>query len=267
MSNVKLKKIMRIFLFPFTIALALFGCQSNTEESESGTPAKPLISSQNWESKGDQGWYSSQKIEFKYDENDLPIEETEFKMQGDSTVQNFRTVKSYDQEGKMVRTIRERWINKSWIFAIRSAYIYNGGKIIQRIDSVAGSNAPITFISYRYDDKDRLETELGLRSVEGNMVNQSSVIYRYDDRDLPIEKQYPRWSDNSWTNSRKMDLVYNEAGHHTQTIRYNWSDEQWVERISYLFQADDSGTRLSEVWRRSGENGPEEFTRVTYAYR
>ncbi|MEP1094125.1 MAG: hypothetical protein ABJG78_03395 [Cyclobacteriaceae bacterium] len=212
------------------------------------------------------GWEQSRKIEFSYDRNNLLTHETAYAIQGDNMTLAFRTVKSYDEEGNLERSIRERWINDEWIFGMRSAYIYNKGKTIQRIDSVAGSNAPITFISYRYNKKGLLEAELGLRSVEGNMVNQSKIIYTYNERDLPVEKEFPRWSENSWINSRKMTLLYNDDGHHIQTIRYNWVDDRWVENINYLMQVDDSGTRVSELWQRPGENGLEDFTRVTYSY-
>ena len=258
---------MRLIFSLLTISSLLFGCQSSSESSKAEIPVEPLIAFQSWESKSDQGWSPSQKVEYKYDGNDLLIQEVSSRIQGDSASLFFRKLHSYDPQGNMITSIRERWINGSWIFAIRSAFIHNNGEIVQRIDSVAGSNAPITFITYRYNDEGLLESELGLRSVEGNMINHSRVLYQYNERGLPIEKQYPRWSENSWMNSRKMDLFYNEVGHHIQTIRYNWVEGEWVESINYLLDVDDSGTRLSELWSRSGENGPEEFTRVSYTYR
>ncbi|MEP5613671.1 MAG: hypothetical protein ABJP45_15575 [Cyclobacteriaceae bacterium] len=252
-----------IFLLFF---LSLLGCQQQAE-TERDNPTKPLIESQNFDSMTEEGWVASSKIDFVYDESNQPIEEIAYATKGGDAIPSFRTLKSYDEAGNLERSVRERWINETWTFGMRSAYIYNQGKIIQRIDSVAGSNARVTFITYRYDDKGRLETELGLRSVEGNMVNQSKVNYQYDERDLAIQKEWPRWSGDDWINSRKMALIYNDAGHHIQTIRYNWTDEQWVESINYTLQVDESGTRLSELWQRPGESGPEEFTRVTYTYK
>jgi len=258
---------MRVVTLFASILLLFSSCQKRSEQTESVTPGNPLIASQHWESMSAEGWLPSQKVEFTYDENDLLIEETTYAIEGDNMTPSFRTVKSYDEGGSMIRSIRERWINNQWIFGKRSAFIYNAGKIIQRIDSVAGSNAPITFISYRYDEKGRLENELGLRSVEGNMVNQSKINYSYDDRDLLVEKEFPRYSEDSWINARKMTLVYNENGHHIQTIRHNWTDDQWVADINYILQVDSSGTRISELWKRPGENGLEESTRVTYSYK
>lgn len=256
-------KLLHIIISIFL--LSLLGCQKQVENAKNN-PVKPLKQYQNWESKGENGWEKIRQVEYSYNSANLLVDETAKMIQGDTMTPQFRLLRTYGDEDNIARVERERWINDNWIFAMRSAYIYNNGRVIQRIDSVAGSNAAVTFVSYRYDEKDRLETELGLRSVEGNMVNQSKVIYQYDERDLPIEKEFPTWSGGAWTNSRKMNLIYNDAEHHIQTIRYNWVNEQWVENINYKLEVDSVGTRLAELWQRPGENGLEEFMRITYTH-
>ena len=241
-------------------------CSGPSESKESRDDISSLKQTQNWQTLGDNGWEDFRIVEYEYNNDRLLIDETARRIQGDSLIPQFRLLRAYDENGDMTEVLRETWANDKWIFTIRSSFIYEDEKITQRIDSAAGTNAPMTYVTYTYDSEDYLISEIGVKDVEGNKVNHSAVRYTNNDKGLPIVKEYPRWSGDSWVNARKMELVYNGEGHHVQTTRFNWVDDSWQENLNYLLEIDEKGNRLSELWQRAKENGREDFMKLTYTY-
>lgn len=254
------KQHISLFLF---LGLLIFGV-SRCGNAQTNEKSKKKF--QIWQNKTEKGWQDFRKLEYTYDSDGNLTEETARGVSGDSLVNQYRFSIEYNKKGQILRRTRESWKGDRWAFAIQNLYTYKEDRVLQRKDSMLLQNKPmVSSVTYKYNNSGQLISEMGeLSKISAGIVQR--VVYQYDKNQHPTVKEFPVFKNEKWTNSRKMILKYNQEGHHIETIRYNWKKTEWVESIRYQMTVDKEGNRLSELWKKSTEQGGTDFMRVTYQY-
>lgn len=251
------------------ISLILFSlaCLFTTPSMAQDGSRKDKPQLQTWERKSNGDWEVFRKVEYFYDQNDRLIEEKASNTGETGLMPVYRFLYEYDNEERLVKRIRQSWQEESWEFLIQYAYEFEGEKIVSRTDSAIRNGAlSLLRVEYLYDDHQRLDAEISSEVGVRPPPVRSKVSYQYNEQGENTVKEFPIWSGSDWSSSRKMTLDYNADGHHIKTTRYKWEKGQWTFTLQYDLSVDQKGRRTAELWKRPGQDGLDEFMRITYQY-
>ena len=252
--------------FPMVLlSITLLGIQPLFSQDGSRKD-KPTL--QTWERKSNDAWALFRKVKYFYDQKGRMIEERASTISGPEPVPVYRFLYEYDQRERLVKRIRQSWQDESWVFLVQYAYEFDGERIVSRRDSaIRNGTLSLMEVTYEYDQQQLLQAEVS-REVSSDLpVMRSKVSYGYNEVGENTIKEFPVWSGSDWSPSRKMTLDYNLDGHHVKTTRYKWEKGQWVFTLQYDLSLDQKGRRTAELWKRPGQDGLDEFMRITYQYK
>ena len=185
---------------------------------------------------------------FKYDANDLLVEETFCDLDDDGTIAfGTRSKYNYNEEGQISEKWTYEYLSNNWLS--KEQYIYNGNNLSQKV------NGDVILAEYQYDEDNNL-----IESVEGF----NKTIFVYDGR-IKVEQIVFSLHDDTWVPFEKTTYRY-EGKNLVEETLFVIVDKKWHEKNRNIYSYNKNNQLTQKRHEEWGEEGEKVKEIVTYEY-
>jgi hypothetical protein len=159
----------------------------------------------------------------------------------------------YDN-GLLTSTIRQVWLNGSWVNLEKHSYTYDfSGNMLVFYRQTWSQDEWINdrHEMYNYDKNNNLTSVLTEIWDNNLWVNETRSTYLYDNKNNALQWTYELWSEQNWQNSYREEYSYNSKNNLTGYTGLFWSLGSWIPSEKYTYSYDINDwivTGVGEQW-------------------
>jgi|GEM_PF-1542231 len=176
---------------------------------------------------------------------------------------------TYDDAGKTLTEIEQRWLESMWKNFWMKIYSYDGsGNLINVVVKTGGNNTWGNYwnYSYTYDAGGHMLTWLRQYWQNNAWVNDMFYIYAYDANGNRLTWLWQNWDNNAWLNMVLHTYSYDTQGNMLTDLHQVWNNNTWENGDLLTWTYDAGGNLLTELEQEWQINAWINDNLITYTY-